>query len=768
MLRYRAETEEEEVTPPKPRHLPPLEGDRPSSSSGAPADQVEPSSSAAASRGETEDQQSPASPPRPAPPAGPKPAGGAPPKPGRHLAAASGSGEARQEPTSSQAEDQEEEDEAEDSEAAREFRKREEANNATSATNRFETRKSLAATSEYGATTRGYIDHLYVQVEQQQLWKKLERSGTNEEEEDTSRTRQVKLSTRSSMNAISFKPQLKSLNTSAFDRIEAEDDDDDEDDEEPEEEVKQLMSAKDKESVVRRQSAFILNMAEMFDMGAADGGETTHTEEKGETGGSGGDEREGSMVQGDGPGSAPESDARMVVEPQKPEPQVEAPPHPLKELLTAKKMKIKDIKEKLKEMGPQAVAEWMEVPVDPTGKTPAPKPLVVAVAENNPDLVALLIENGANATLPFDGAGMYKGWVKPGCSLAESAANRKGRFVGTMLADKLTKIEDLLKSAVEAEAKQAEASKGKKETLNVEEVSDKQQGRRSFSYRDEQGFATRHTQGHPKDVYEIVEHLGDGDTSTVWGGWHKESMSSVAIKTEAKSDEAGIWDEINIMRKIQHPNISSLYETFENDTQVFMVLELCSGGRLYDAIGLNSEGTAEAHTARHPGVVKQLAEAVAFLHQNQICHRDVQLENFLLDKPVKEHELHQAKLKLIDFTTAKDYSSGQELVTKVCTPIYVAREILTRRMEPYTEKVDIWSLGVLFFILVSGHPPFAGSTDFDILKKVKKANWSFEPAKNWEGASEEMKDLISKMICGDANDRLSAQEVLSHPFLKNV
>jgi calcium-dependent protein kinase len=338
-----------------------------------------------------------------------------------------------------------------------------------------------------------------------------------------------------------------------------------------------------------------------------------------------------------------------------------------------------------------------------------------------------------------------------------------------MLADKLEVIEELLKKAAQDEAnraaEEAEAAKGKAEVLDVQELDEKPGGRRSFSYKVSDGFDTRHTQGHPKDVYEIVEHLGDGDTSTVWGGWHTESMRSVAIKTEGKSDEAGIWDEINIMRKIKHNNISSLYETFENETQVFMVLELCSGGRLYDAIGL-SQGDKKAITTRHPGVLKQLVDCVAFLHQNQICHRDIQLENFLLDKPVDE--LHKATLKLIDFTTAKDYGSGQELVTKVCTPIYVAREILTRRIEPYTEKVDIWSLGVLFFILVSGHPPFAGSTDFDILKKVKKANWSFEPAKIWKDASEEVIDLISKMIVADAGDRLSAQEVLSHPFLKNA
>lgn len=280
----------------------------------------------------------------------------------------------------------------------------------------------------------------------------------------------------------------------------------------------------------------------------------------------------------------------------------------------------------------------------------------------------------------------------------------------------------------------------------------------------------RHTQGHPKghrpsdvlrrrSVYEVLEHLDDGDTSTVWGGVHLPTKVSVAIKIEVKSAEIEMWEEIDIMRRLRHPNICRLFETFESETQVFMVLELCLG-RLYDSLAVKEDGGYAV--CRSPRFLRQLVLAVACLHDRKICHRDVQLENFLLMK--QDAPLEEATPKLIDFTTAKDYSGGQVLVTKVCTPTYVAKEILSRKMEPYTEKVDIWSLGVVFFIMFCGHPPFWGETDFEILTKVKKGIWSFQPSTAWKGASKQGMDLIQKMIVPVA-ERYSAQDVLRHEFL---
>eukprot|EP00440_Ansanella_granifera_P047923 gb/GFBE01051910.1/.p1 GENE.gb/GFBE01051910.1/~~gb/GFBE01051910.1/.p1 ORF type:complete len:728 (+),score=199.44 gb/GFBE01051910.1/:1-2184(+) len=724
VLRYRSETDEAEVIPPKPRHLPPLDDERPSSSSGgaggAGAEAGE-KKTPAPSKGETEDSEMIA---RPAPPPGPKPTGAAPPKPGRHYVGADEVKSAQFAP-------------------ARQTSTDSEKTNNVSSKPRFETRKSLAftvVTGEVGAAgPRGYMSFLYRQAEQKNLWSKLDCMGQKEEQDD-SRTRNLEMKSHATVTAISF----KSLNTLAFDKIDAPDDEEEVEEAEAEEGEAEvvLKSVRDTEAVVRRQSAFILKMPRM----ETDGADEDKPQEEPGTGGSGGEERGETGQQGDlgGPGSSPKS-----AEPSK---AVDLGPHPLKEVLTAKKVNVKEVRKVLTDM--KDVQVWMEAPIDPNGKVPLPKPLVVAVAESNPALVELLVEFGADVTKPYTGAGMYKGWVKPGCSLSESVANRKGRFIGTMLADKLEKIEEIFAQAVQAAAAKAEDS--------VAAVRAGQAESAPGAAKDAED-ANRHTIAHPKDVYEIMEHLGDGDTSTVWGGWHMETKLNVAIKTECKSDEAGIWDEISMMRKIRHPHICRLFETFENETQVFMVLELSEGGRLYDAVSLGNMDASRRDAARSPKVLRQLTQAVSYLHSNNICHRDIQLENFLVVE--REVPIDQATLKLIDFTTAKEFGPSQELVTKICTPVYVSREILTRRMEPYTEKVDVWSLGVLFFILFSGHPPFPGQTDFDVLKKVKKAVWKFEPSEAWEDAPKSGMDLIEKMIVPLAEKRFSAQQVLEHPYL---
>lgn len=373
---------------------------------------------------------------------------------------------------------------------------------------------------------------------------------------------------------------------------------------------------------------------------------------------------------------------------------------------------------------------------------------------------------------------MYKGWIKPGQPLIACVQNRKGRFKGTMLAEKLDKIEGIL-AAVQATngtatstSKDALADVAHEVIEESEPISPRSDSsgskpkRKSFVLRSKSTFElSRHTQGHPSDIYEISQHLGDGDTSSCWFGFHKTSKVPCAIKAEQKSDEIWLWEEINIMRKINHPHVVKLFETFENEAQVFMVLELCDGGRLFDRIVGRPDACARKGLTCSIAVrlMRQLATCIEYLHTLQVCHRDIQLDNFLLkdDQP-----LHEGMVKLIDFTTAKEWGPGlPPLTTKICTPGYVAREILSRTENVYTEKVDIWSLGVVFFIILCGSPPFHGDTDYEVLKKVKRGHLRFEPAEAWVPVPEEAKDLIKGMICAQVEDRLSASATLGHPWL---
>lgn len=560
-------------------------------------------------------------------------------------------------------------------------------------------------TQQFGGTLRGYMDFLYREAEQQLMWEKLDaatnRLSTIQEAQDLERRPVVSLTSRNSIS------QMKSARTAAFETLE-----DEEAAKDPSHVRRHSQTSLD--GRVRRQSAVVIEMTTEVPIGDEEGEEAN-----------------------------PPGVVGKLRDVQSKEPDQ----HPLKDQLTAKKVNINEVREILKHL--EDLPRWLE---EPLVSGSIPKPLIVAVADNNPDLVGLLIEFRADFSKPYDAPSSYKGWIKPGQSLLSCVSNRKGRFVGTMLADRLTKIEEML---TVQDAEQVI------DDLDALEVGSSKSafGAIAATWGTDELSKPRHTQGHPKGVYEVLEHLDDGDTSTVWGGVHLPTKVSVAIKIEVKSAEIEMWEEIDIMRRLRHPNICRLFETFESETQVFMVLELCLG-RLYDSLAVKEDGGYAV--CRSPRFLRQLVLAVACLHDRKICHRDVQLENFLLMK--QDAPLEEATPKLIDFTTAKDYSGGQVLVTKVCTPTYVAKEILSRKMEPYTEKVDIWSLGVVFFIMFCGHPPFWGETDFEILTKVKKGIWSFQPSTAWKGASKQGMDLIQKMIVPVA-ERYSAQDVLRHEFL---
>ncbi|CAE7717405.1 CPK2 [Symbiodinium sp. CCMP2456] len=566
---------------------------------------------------------------------------------------------------------------------------------------RLSTRKALADIE--ADHLRDYLTFLYRKAEQLLLWEKLDAKISKAAGEE--RKPVIELCSRASFS------QMKSLRTSCFENDEDLDRSELDEDFSPDQITSsaQLRRFSNTDARVRRQSAFVIQMPqeEPFDETDEDSRAVEGLEMK--------------VPEAASAAACPEAQALG--------PAASLGPHPLLEAFTRRKVKVQEVRDVLTRVQGNL---RLEEPLEPEGKTPLPRALVVAVADNSPELVGLLLEFKADAAAPYEGESNFKGWIKPGTSLLHSVTNRKGRFVGTMLAERLEKVEELLQAAAAAVAQEAPVD-DLAARVEEEELSSPSQSRSAFraiSSTWQPGELCRHTQGHPIGVYEILEHLGDGDTSTVWGGWHLESSVSVAIKIEAKSDEGGMWEEIEIMRKLRHPNVCRLFETFESESQVFMVLDLCLGGRLYDVLALDG-----GQTCRAKRVLKQLADAVACLHAHKISHRDIQLENFLLVE--LEAPLEEATIRLIDFTTSKDFSAGQALVTKICTPTYVAKEILTRKMEPYTEKVDVWSLGVVFYILFSGHPPFSGDTDFDVLKQVKKGAWSFEPASAWEGAPKE-------------------------------
>merc|ERR1712232_1507184 len=195
----------------------------------------------------------------------------------------------------------------------------------------------------------------------------------------------------------------------------------------------------------------------------------------------------------------------------------------------------------------------------------------------------------------------------------------------------------------------------------------------------------------------------------------------------------------------------------------YLVMELCTGGELFDRIieeveKHDGQAFEEAQAASY---MSQILGAMCYLHEKKFAHRDIKPENFLLQNKTKE-----AAIKVIDFGLAKQFVPGEsKLFTKAGTPYYVAPEVLKSTKDSgYNEKCDIWSCGVLAYIMLCGYPPFYGDTDGDILKMVKSGKFDF-PSPDWDNTSKEAKDFISKMLFTDPRQRLSSDNCKDHAWL---
>lgn len=222
-------------------------------------------------------------------------------------------------------------------------------------------------------------------------------------------------------------------------------------------------------------------------------------------------------------------------------------------------------------------------------------------------------------------------------------------------------------------------------------------------------------------------------------------------KNLSEKELKDIANEIQIVKELDHPNIVKMYEEYEDHKYLYIVTELIKGGELFDEL-IRRKKFTEKDCKR---IVKQLLEALSYCHANNIVHKDMKPENILL-----ENKGDIESIKLIDFGTAQRFDRKKKMTTVIGTPYYVAPEVLRGS---YDEKCDIWGVGVIMFILLSGTPPFNGKDDDAIMRAVAKGKYEFKPAK-WKGVSHEAKDLIDKMLVLDTTDRISAQNALDHQW----
>ena len=270
--------------------------------------------------------------------------------------------------------------------------------------------------------------------------------------------------------------------------------------------------------------------------------------------------------------------------------------------------------------------------------------------------------------------------------------------------------------------------------------------------------------GKVTDKYDVIKELGTGSYGKVYLVKNKATGEERACKQLIKSkihDQEKFSTEISIMAKADHPNIIKLYEIFEDPRHVYLIMEQCKGGELFDRIIARVESGQMYTEKQAANIFKQIMYAISYCHDQKICHRDMKAENVLFLG--KEDD---SPIKVIDFGLSKIFKEGdkiKKMTTRVGTAYYVSPEVLKGN---YDERCDIWSCGVLLYILLSGNPPFNGATDMDIYKAVARKKYSF-PDPEWTYISREAKDLISKMIC-DPDKRLTAQQVLQHPWIAQL
>eukprot|EP00397_Hematodinium_sp_SG-2012_P026466 GEMP01027729.1.p1 GENE.GEMP01027729.1~~GEMP01027729.1.p1 ORF type:complete len:438 (+),score=70.89 GEMP01027729.1:783-2096(+) len=340
-----------------------------------------------------------------------------------------------------------------------------------------------------------------------------------------------------------------------------------------------------------------------------------------------------------------------------------------------------------------------------------PTPIFFAVGTRQAGLMALLIEYKADPAKKFSGK-MWQG-IMHSMTPIQAANSRKEHFIGTVFEEQYSAIEDVLCRTLSVEAPIALHSKS-----SIKSPCD-------------------HYEGSPSAHYIINEKIGEGSFGSVRRIQSKDHPEITrALKTIPKVIDA--WVEIDILRDLDHPNILRLYATFEDQHNLYLVMEYCAGGELLDALLEETQFTEEL--ARR--VMKQILYAVEYLHHNHVCHRDLKPENILLSNKC----LWESDIKIVDFGTALAFDPNTpSMTTKICTLHYVAPEILTKKVTPYTEKCDMWSLGAVLFLLLSGQVPFYHDLEVELMKLIKKGHYSFEDA-IWENVSEKSKQLVRSLL----------------------
>ena len=269
-----------------------------------------------------------------------------------------------------------------------------------------------------------------------------------------------------------------------------------------------------------------------------------------------------------------------------------------------------------------------------------------------------------------------------------------------------------------------------------------------------------------KDIrkyYKFKEVLGGGHFGTVRIGHRRDeepkifyAIKSISKKNLSNKDLEDLMREVEILSSLDHPNIIKFYESYNDQFYFHIVMELCKGKEVFDKI-IEEGHITEQKVAKY---IYKVLSAIAYCHSNGITHRDLKPENILF-----ENSDNDAEIKLIDFGLSRKFDSSEEKMhTILGTPYYVAPEVLKG---DYDEKCDIWSVGALTYIMLSGDPPFNGNSNNEIFNKIMNSDIVFKKEK-WKNISKEAIDFVRKCMVKNSEGRFCAIKAIEHPWFQSI
>ena len=260
-----------------------------------------------------------------------------------------------------------------------------------------------------------------------------------------------------------------------------------------------------------------------------------------------------------------------------------------------------------------------------------------------------------------------------------------------------------------------------------------------------------------EEKYKMQRILGRGAFSHVRLAESKNSPGNlyaikVIDKKKIKGKEESLKNEIRALHRLHHPNIVELFEVYEENEKIYLVMDLETGGELFDRI-IEKGAYTEKDAA---DLIKQVLSAVAYMHDNGVVHRDLKPENLLYHSTDDD-----SKIMISDFGLSKMEDTG--IMKSVCgTPTYVAPEVLKNKS--YGKSVDVWSIGVISYILLCGYPPFYDDNNTKLFTQILRAELEFD-SPYWDEISDNAKDFIRHLICVDVDKRFSCKEAIKHAWI---